>query len=315
MADQPAVRKLTLPLLSTPRTGPSAAARLSARGALPGGDRGLTPRDTMQASARQMLKPQVGVGRMVSALGNTRPAWEERTPRRCAELAREAMDAIITPSPHREYHVGRARARVQLRQAMDTNDEEAQLRRLEQALEIPAVQYDQALIPDLHKVVGQAAELSVRLNSTLGKEDVVVPDQALLSSRALSSAFSGQLSKDGRRGDSKTSPSQPAAQAAAGAQEQEQEQDELAGLEDLGNAGEQSATRIQAAFRGKKDRKEVQQKKEEKAAIVKIQARYRGKAARNKTSKIIQERYSNLVEQEDDGAHMGEMEEEEEQEN
>mmetsp|Transcript_63304 Transcript_63304/g.165788 ORF Transcript_63304/g.165788 Transcript_63304/m.165788 type:complete len:321 (+) Transcript_63304:96-1058(+) len=286
----------------TPRTAPTAHARLTARDAPAGIDHGLTPRNTefIKASARQMLKPQVGLGRMVSALGSTKPAWESKTPKGGrVDRALEAMAVrdtrdTISASPRREYHVGRARARGQLRVAMDTHNEEAQLRRLVQALEIPTVQYDQNM-PGLHQAVGQAARLSARLQGG-GKQDAVILDQLLCCAAA-----QPMLPPRGRPNSVQEDLVEHAKRTKLAKEAEELAQEEWALQEELGPDVDVSATRIQAAFRGKKDRAEVEQKRKESAAAIKIQSRCRGKAARSaeaargKAEELLQERYAGLM--------------------
>lgn len=286
-----------LPLLpEKPRTAPTAAVRLSARG-MPGGVcHGFTPGSArlVQASDRQMLKPDVGEGQMISALGSIRPMWETSRPASQQKARPPASGRSMQGQGG--YHVGRARARRQLRVAMDTQGEEAQLRRIMQALGTPTVQYEQSWLPGLNNVVRQAAVLSGRIKDPTRTSDAgPMPCQLLLcagvsvpvATRATSSAAQDDLKKKKKADELEELAKEQEAQEALG------------------------ATRIQAVFRGKKDRAEVEQKRQEKTAAVKIQARYRGKDARRTTAKLLQNQYAGLAEQENIDLNAAEVEGEE----
>lgn len=110
---------------TTPRPGMSATPR-----GLPG----ARSRPLSSAGARHLLRPEVGVTAATAALGSFRPAWQGgRSPRAASHLAppsKARVDDVTKP-----YHVGKSRAKEQLKIAMSTHDKETQLRRLEQALE------------------------------------------------------------------------------------------------------------------------------------------------------------------------------------
>merc|ERR1740139_2132285 len=89
---------------------------------------------------------------MLSALGGVKPAWEQQQP---ATPRREGMPVSLVQdlggSATRPYHVGRARARGQLSRALETQNDAAQLRRLQQCLQSPVTQNDAAQLRRLQQ--------------------------------------------------------------------------------------------------------------------------------------------------------------------
>lgn len=260
----------------TPRAPPSAAARLG----LGGRDAGAS----LQLSARHILKPQVGMSAMRAALGDKKPAWEQPalSPRAAAPPP-TCEDKGVAKQP---YHVGRARARGELRLALGTLDEAAQLRRLDQALKSPVVEFETALAKDVAKAGDAAAMLSDRLRA---QEDV--------SAKASLGDYAqwAQLLVPAGAGRPARAAAPGAAAAAADAE-----------AEELLNDGEaaDAAVKIQCVFRGRKDREEVESRRRQKeeaeeakkaqeaqeaaeleGAATKIQATFRGKAARSAMAK------------------------------
>eukprot|EP00440_Ansanella_granifera_P044349 gb/GFBE01048068.1/.p1 GENE.gb/GFBE01048068.1/~~gb/GFBE01048068.1/.p1 ORF type:complete len:263 (+),score=68.25 gb/GFBE01048068.1/:1-789(+) len=202
-------------------------------------------------SARHIIAPQVGMSAMVSALGNLKAPWEQGkiTPLNSAR----GEDAAPRP-----YFVGRARAKEQLNMAFSTQDEAARLRRLEQAIDTPAVRFDEALTPRYLQASRQAQVLSKTLNAQERR----------------------QAQKEAERAEQQkvaAAPAPPPAPAPAAEAAAEEAAEELQYDEEEAAA----ALRIQSLYRGKKERQEVQQMVEEETkAATKIQSVYRGKASR-----------------------------------
>eukprot|EP00930_Biecheleria_cincta_P004616 TRINITY_DN105534_c0_g1_i1.p1 TRINITY_DN105534_c0_g1~~TRINITY_DN105534_c0_g1_i1.p1 ORF type:complete len:254 (-),score=49.53 TRINITY_DN105534_c0_g1_i1:226-987(-) len=234
--------------VSTPRRDPNSARQLP--GSRPATGRSLVNGSSagqaaFSANARHIIQPQVGMSAMISALGNLSAPWEQPSARK-----------LLTPrglpfkaeSPRR-YLVGRARAKDQLNMALATQDEAAQLRRLEQALEVPCVRYDEALTPRVMKAAKQINSLSRTLNS---------------EERTRTVTQEVQPQQQRPRGPTEDSP--------------EVEQEDEQGCDEEEAA---AATRIQSLYRGKKERQETRKMVEEETkAATKIQSRYRGKAVR-----------------------------------
>lgn len=196
-------------------------------------------------SARHIIQPQVGMSAMVSALGNLSAPWEQPSAQKLFS-PRAAMAKVEEP---RRYLVGRARAKDQLNMALATQDEAAQLRRLEQALEVPSVRYDEVLTPRVMKAAKQLNNLSQTFNS---------------EERA-------------RKKTQETQPQQQKKKLTEDTPEAEQEVLQEAFDEEEAAA----ALRIQSLYRGKKEREETKKMVEEETkAATMIQSRYRGKAVR-----------------------------------
>lgn len=129
---------------------------------LPRGSAPTTPRggDALVSSARRMLKPEVGMSAVVSALGSLPPHWDMSRP----ALAVATNNIELTPrgGGALPYNVGKTRARNQLKYAWATQDEPAQLRRLEQALR--SCRYDGGVRCSVEGAAQQAGELARRLD-------------------------------------------------------------------------------------------------------------------------------------------------------
>lgn len=142
------------------------------------------------------------------------------------------------------YNVGRTRARAHLKIALSTEDKEAQLRRLEQALETNA--FDKHLTRELESATNQARELALKL----GKETAAPPRSRQRddeTDKKASTKSKKQGSKSDKKADatSVTSTVKPA-------EEQVLNDGDIA-------AQEAAATRIQAITRGKQTRKQMTQ--------------------------------------------------------
>mmetsp|Transcript_116623 Transcript_116623/g.249359 ORF Transcript_116623/g.249359 Transcript_116623/m.249359 type:complete len:260 (-) Transcript_116623:48-827(-) len=240
--------KLNLP--ATPRGTPLASYR--------GKDKG----GALPMSARHILKPTVGMGSMISALGDIRPPWDQAAVKSPRSARKTHQDEELFGGD-KLYSVGRARARGQMRTAVETLDQASQLRRLEQALENPVPRYDQDFRLTFEWAESQVGNLSRRLQA------------------AEKARLEGPVVFDVRI---------PEVKAKKEAAEEEAAAEEAAAEEDLGEEGEGAATKIQSLYRGKKERAEVErlkkEKEEETAAAVKIQAIHRGKQARKDVDAI-----------------------------
>jgi len=130
------------------------------------------------------------------------------------------------------YHVGRARARGQLRLALESQDDAAQLRRLKQALNSPVAQYDQKLRAETEKASNHATVVSQRLQAASAPREEWATDPFSL-----------------------TSTLKPKAATA----EQTMPEDAAGEVIDIVDDEETSAaaTLIQSQFRGRKDREKV----------------------------------------------------------
>jgi len=243
---------------------------------------------TLSMSARHILKPQVGVSAMISALGDMKPLWEQRS-----LTARSSAGTPTTPTPRSSrtprtpvrpgqsapgYHVGRMRVREQLSTALGTQDEAAQLRRLEQALESPA-RYDKGCRQNLKKASDTAALLSRRFCAFEAEEAAAAAPPPAARVREIVSREEAP----------------PAVVADGGEELPEGAQEEQPALgEDV------AASRIQNKFRERKERERERRKKEEQedAAALRIQTLYRGNAARTRVQqqKVRAKRASSLIE-------------------
>lgn len=181
---------------------------------------------------------------MISALGNLSAPWEQPS---AQKLFSPRAAKVEEPRP---YFVGRARAKDQLNMALATQDETAQLRRLEQALEVPSVRYDEVLTPRVMKAAKQLNNLTRTMDSEERKKQQETGVQK---------------------------------QRTMGLTEQTPEDEQDATQEGFVEEEAAAATRIQSLYRGKKEREETKKMVEEETkAATKIQSRYRGKAVRKK---------------------------------
>lgn len=98
----------------------------------PRGFAGARSRPLSSAGARQ-LRPEVGVQAASVALGGIRAGWQGGSNRPFSHMTPPPKARVEDPT--RPYHVGKSRAKEQLKIALSTHDKETQLRRLEQALE------------------------------------------------------------------------------------------------------------------------------------------------------------------------------------
>jgi len=245
---------------------------------------------------------------MLSALGEVKPAWEKGQPqsargtKAAAEPSREELRLASKP-----YHVGRARARGQLRLALDTQDEAAQLRRLEQALNSPVAQYDGSVRGEISRASSHAAALSQRLQAAAKPReawdvDPFLPAGSAGAQKIASAPKGGQPQRQPGHGTSSAGGEEAAQSGAAAPGSAEAE----AMLDPNDPEGAAAAVRIQSMYRGRKDREQVAVLRESRAsqdagqghdlaqeeidgivedeateaAAVKIQAVFRGNAAR-----------------------------------
>mmetsp|Transcript_32269 Transcript_32269/g.57056 ORF Transcript_32269/g.57056 Transcript_32269/m.57056 type:complete len:226 (+) Transcript_32269:125-802(+) len=115
--------------------------------------------DAFSVSARHLLKPQVGVAAQLSALGDYSPPWATGKP---STLSFGRPAPTFSDCDGREpYNVGKSRARAHLKLALSTEDKEAQLRRLGQALE--SNRFDRTIRRELENAENQARELALKL--------------------------------------------------------------------------------------------------------------------------------------------------------
>lgn len=215
------------------------------------------------------MKPDVGKQAMLSALGDIPPFWGGSVPGSARGGAGDVgkppqglADALPAKGSTKPYHVGRMRARGQLFTALDTKNEQAQLRRLEQALDTPAARYD----PDLKQIGAfagrQADTLSNRLRTPIAYVEYTPPQAA--TSEPAAAVVEQQV----------------VVETSADAEAPEGEDADTAA----------AAVRIQSRYRGGKDRQAVEAKKQQKKeeaeqtiAATRIQSIHRGNTARKKT--------------------------------
>jgi len=224
----------------------------------------------LSLSARHIVQPQVGVSAILSALGNLKAPWEQtgvkQTPLNSARGE--------APESARQYQVGRSRAKEQLNMAFATKDEVARLRRLEHALDTPAVRYDEALTPRLVAASNQVSNLSKALHHEDLTARRVKADAAAAAGKKLLTAAPAAAAAPEEQGPEPETPAE--------------EEEAADGEEDMSAEEAAAALRIQSIYRGKQEREavKVQQKQaakeaaEEKDAAIKIQSIFRGKASR-----------------------------------
>eukprot|EP00434_Breviolum_minutum_P036654 symbB.v1.2.032485.t1/scaffold3904.1/size48501/7 len=87
---------------------------------------------------------------MVSALGSLKAPWEVSATQKFTPRQSHP------PEPQRPFSVGRSRAQNMLNMALATQDDQAKVRRLDQALETPCVRYERAATPRLMQVAREA---------------------------------------------------------------------------------------------------------------------------------------------------------------
>ncbi|CAJ1398587.1 unnamed protein product [Effrenium voratum] len=139
---------------------------------------------TFSRSARHIVTPQVGLSAMVSALGNLKAPWEVSATQKFTP--RMSTDAAASERP---FSVGRSRAQHMLNMALSTQDDQAKVRRLEQALEMPCVRYERAATPRLMQVARDAQSAQRELTK---KERRAQRDAALAKPKAAPAAPSVQ---------------------------------------------------------------------------------------------------------------------------
>lgn len=209
---------------------------------------------------------------MLSALGGVKPAWEnypqqlQMTPR----TTRDGMPGLPEPPipDNRPYHVGRQRARGQLRTAMETRNESAQLRRLEHALLTRAVHDDGEISREVERAADVAFNLSQRLRGTVDDSSIMWNEDVAASEAKVPAAR----------------PSAGKAAAKAGPHEATQAEEEDKEAEEEGGDGaaeSHAAVKIQSMYRGRMEREQLRKHAaEEEAAALRIQSVYRGNVAR-----------------------------------
>jgi len=113
------------------------------------------------ASARRKLKPEVGLAAIATALGDVNPSWHSSralTPR--PSSSRSGTPRLVATSQSHPYNVCTLRAKEQLRVALATTDQDAQLRRLHQVLQANRLPASEMSIAN-----EEAKELGARLGS------------------------------------------------------------------------------------------------------------------------------------------------------
>lgn len=259
----------------TPPSSAASSARKRVRDVQSGG--------ALALSARHIVKPQVGITAMLSALGDLKPSWEKHSQKVGTPRTPRSF-SLVPPEPPmpdtRPYHVGRARARGQLRLALETRDESAQLRRLEHALGSPVVHDDREIAREVERAEDVAYTLAHRLRAAA--DDSMTWNELAAVGDATGAAAHAAAAKAANK----------AAEIAMAAEEDEEEGiaedgnqedgNHEDGNQEDGNQEADAALRIQSVYRGKKERDQVRkQHAEEEAAAVRIQSVYRGKSARN----------------------------------
>lgn len=248
---------------------------------------------SLQTSARHILKPQVGVAAMMSALGDIKPAWEgaKCSARSVASTTTSRLSSDEEQRCSMPYHVGRARVRDQLRLAFETPDEVAQLRRLEHALHSPVGRYDRDMQREMEKAIGQAADISQRLQATKTNLPEWTRDPFLDPNRT-KTVVQGQA-----KAKLKTDTSNAVAKSETKQEEFEDDCD-----------ADAAALRIQSMYRGRKGREAVASMRVESgpdgepdiddsldldedadAAAVRIQSVYRGRKDRETVAAMREE--------------------------
>lgn len=200
----------------------------------------------LQTSARHILKPQVGVTAMRSALGDIKPAWEGAnfSARSSASTATAFTNPADLQRASQPYHVGRARIRDQLRLALETPDEAVQLRRLEQTLNSPVGRYDGDMQLEMMKASEQATDIAQRLHAT--KTDLPAWKQDPFADP--------KRSRSGKK--AKPTPAPENEKNSVQKEVAEEVAEEIPGDFDSEEA-DAAALRIQSVYRGRKDREVV----------------------------------------------------------
>lgn len=247
---------------------------------------------------------------MLSALGGVKPAWE--TQQLPATPRKDGLPDHLFEDPGaatRPYHVGRARARGQLSRAFETQNESAQLRRLQQALDSPVTQYEDGGRRAVQEASAQVVTLSHRLHANTSVEQPWDPREMFestprrsqkhaaatkassSSTKPLASTMGGSSPKTGGHAPPQAAAVEevPAPQVEEGlpAKQESNRHDSTAGFGEDDEELERAAIKIQAVVRGKQDRQSVIQMVHEEHAATKIQAIYRGQTSRKKTYEAI----------------------------
>lgn len=170
-----------------------------------------------------------------------------------------------------------------MKNALETSDGRAQLRRLEMVLQLPAAKDDEALSGVLARAEREAATLSRRLLA----EEAAVEE---LTAKGGRGAADGAAEKG--LASEKATDNEPG-YSYMGAQENETEEQRQRREE-----AEAAALRIQSRYRGGQARATVKQHKEEVAAATKIQALHRGNLARAEILQRLAEDAGGLPEDE-----------------
>lgn len=202
---------------------------------------------TFTRPARHIVAPQVGLNAMVSALGGLKAPWEVSATQKFTPRLSHP------PETHRPFSVGRSRAQKMLAVALATQDDQAKVRRLEQALETPCVRYERAQTPRLMQVARDATVLRGELTRKDRK-------------KAWQDKQKEKQEEKEEKEKPSASPEPPRSQPSP---------------EELLKEEEAAALRIQSLYRGQKDRQTVKAMAAQEAqAATRIQSIYRGQVAR-----------------------------------
>lgn len=206
---------------------------------------------TFTRQARHIVAPQVGLNAMVSALGGLKAPWEVSATQKFTPRLSHP------PETHRPFSVGRSRAQNMLAVALATQDDQAKVRRLEQALETPCVRYERAQTPRLMQVARDATVLRGELTRKDRKK-----------------AWQDKQEKEKKEEKEEKEEKQEKSEA-------HENPKPPPSPEDLLKEEEAAALRIQSLYRGQKDRQTVKAMAAQEAqAATRIQSIYRGQVAR-----------------------------------
>lgn len=206
---------------------------------------------TFTRQARHIVAPQVGLNAMVSALGGLKAPWEVSATQKFTPRLSHP------PETHRPFSVGRSRAQNMLAVALATQDDQAKVRRLEQALETPCVRYERAQTPRLMQVARDATVL----RGELTRKDRKKAWQDKQEKEKKEEKEEKEEKKE--KSEAHETPKPPPSP------------------EDLLKEEEAAALRIQSLYRGQKDRQTVKAMAAQEAqAATRIQSIYRGQVAR-----------------------------------
>jgi len=192
-------------------------------------------------SARHLLKPEVGLGASISAMGATPPVWNKGQ-----SVLKNGSGGNGKNEPHfggcdmqAPYNVGRQRARAQLKLGLMTEEETSQLRRLQQALD--SNRFDKDVSRELDVAAMQARQLSRKFND----DDTYID---LLRPAPDPKEEDKKVKKKKAKEEAKATEASDAPVAAEAEGEEELNEEEIL-------AQEHAALRIQAIQRGKEGRK------------------------------------------------------------